>query len=629
MSREAQFKLVLSATDKMSKIVSDATGRAMTKFEHLEKRMASIKKTAGAVASSAGMVGAAIGGALFFPVQEAREFEAAIVRTKAISKATEAQFEALTASARKMGKTTAFSATQAANAQEFLAMAGMKVEEITAALPDVLNLATVGNIGLAESANIVSNIMSGFGFQAEKTGEVVDVMANAITSANLDVAMMGETMKVVGPIAKSMGVDFKTTTAFAGKLADAGVQGSEAGTAFRSILLSLGDVSGKTGKMLKKLGIQVEDELTGSLKDPTVLFDELQKSIGHLSSVKQMDILKGLFGKEPASGVAILMDAIQKGDKGGVADLRKKLDEVGTASRISEQMLATFDGQMKIFNSSVSDLGITLGTMLLPSLNKVFGFIGTYVTKISEWAERNERLSSTIMTVLAVLGTVASVMSVAGFAVAGLATAFGALNIAMGPIWWAVIGIIVVITALWKNWDAIMEFMTNAWSSFMVEFDASVSKFNVWIDGMIDSFKSLGEGIYEWAIKPIMDRFNELVNFIGDTATAISDKFKSALGIASPSKVFIKHGEAIAEGAKIGVQKGGIDEATDGVTSGLSSPNTTNNNASNSVSINYSPTINLGGQSSVMDIESILRGHEKQLAEMVRKEFSRSQKLAF
>src|SRR5690606_30654581 len=161
------------------------------------------------------------------------DFEAAMARVGAVSRATAEQQEALTAAAREAGATTTFSATQAAEALSFLAMAGFRAEESIGALPSVLQLAASAQIHLGTPADITSNILTGYGMTVEELGRANDVLVASFTSANVDLSMLGESFKYVGPVARGAGVQFEEVAAAIGLLGNAGIQGSMAGTALR------------------------------------------------------------------------------------------------------------------------------------------------------------------------------------------------------------------------------------------------------------------------------------------------------------------------------------------------------------------------------------------------------------
>lgn len=198
----------------------------------------------------------AMAGIITKSVQTAAQFEQSMAKVRAITQATNEDFAKLQNQAIELGASTVFSASQAADAQSFLAMAGFEVNEIMAAMPGVLNLAAAGQMEIGRTADIASNILTGFGLKAEETTRVVDVMAKAMTSSNTNIEQLGHAMKYVAPVAAAVGVDIETAAAAVGRLSDAGIQGEMAGTSLRAILLRLVNPVGEAADVMDKLGIK-------------------------------------------------------------------------------------------------------------------------------------------------------------------------------------------------------------------------------------------------------------------------------------------------------------------------------------------------------------------------------------
>jgi phage-related tail protein len=204
MAKKFDISLTLAATDKMTHVINTAVNNGIAKFQKLGKQADAIARSSANFAQNVGTVGLAAGAALALPVKTAMDFEQAMARTGAITRAMPEDMDKLTASARLMGKTTQYTAMQAAEAQMLLGMAGFKTTDILEALPHTLNLAAAGAIDLATAADISSNILSGFGKDASELGFVNDVLVNTFTRSNVTLQTLGETMKYVAPIAKGL-----------------------------------------------------------------------------------------------------------------------------------------------------------------------------------------------------------------------------------------------------------------------------------------------------------------------------------------------------------------------------------------------------------------------------------------
>ena len=206
-------------------------------------------------ASAAAVTPLAVGATVF------ASFEQRMARVKALTGATGKDFQRLSDEARRLGETTVFSASQAAEAMSFFALAGFKVDEILKAIGPTLNLAAAGQLEIAQAADIAAKIMAGMGLAADDLGRAVDVLTKAMTTANTDLAQLGDAMKFVGPIAKSAGIEFEELVAAIQLLSNAGIQGEMAGTTLRTALLSL------TSPSEQALDTQRQAEPAASLRD--------------------------------------------------------------------------------------------------------------------------------------------------------------------------------------------------------------------------------------------------------------------------------------------------------------------------------------------------------------------------
>src|SRR5690606_36115764 len=187
----------------------------------------------------------------------AGDFDHAMAAVRAVTGATGEEFARLESLAKEMGDTTMFSATEAAQAMEFLGMAGWDTTQIMAGLPDVLTLAASGGLGLAEAADIASNSMAGMSMEASEVGRAADALAKAAASANVDVRMLGETASYAAGTASAAGWSIEDLATAVGLFGNVGIQGSTAGTALNHILGQLQNESSNAAKMFRELGIEI------------------------------------------------------------------------------------------------------------------------------------------------------------------------------------------------------------------------------------------------------------------------------------------------------------------------------------------------------------------------------------
>jgi len=293
----------------------------------------------------------AIGGV---SVKVAADFEQSMNRVKALTGATGEEFELLEQRARELGESTQYSASQAANAMGFFAQAGFDATKIYDVLPDTLNLAASANLDLAQSADIVSNIMAGYGIEADQLGKTVDILAKQFTSSNTDLSQLGEGFKFVGAVAKGLGTTFEETSAALGILSDAGLQGSVAGTGLRRVLSTLATES-------EKLGIQTTDA-AGKLRPLADIMADLEEK--GLTTAEAMEI----FGDR--GGVAISTLLQQGSDT--LRDYTERLSDVGgTAEEIANIQMEGLNGSIKRLKSAAEEAAISFTENILPALTKI------------------------------------------------------------------------------------------------------------------------------------------------------------------------------------------------------------------------------------------------------------------
>src|SRR5690554_5531991 len=207
-----------------------------------------------------GLAAAAAGGfSLQRIIRESTDFDTAMRQLSATSRATAEQLAALEKQSRELGATSMFSARQAADAQNFLAMAGFQVNEILSATPGVLRLATAANIELAQAADIASNVLGGFRLNVEELDRVLDVLAATTTGSNTNISQLGQALSFAAPLAASAGIEIEEAAAAIGVLSDAGLQASRAGTGLVGVIRQLSNVTTQGQDALATYGLTVAD----------------------------------------------------------------------------------------------------------------------------------------------------------------------------------------------------------------------------------------------------------------------------------------------------------------------------------------------------------------------------------
>jgi TP901 family phage tail tape measure protein len=414
--------ITLKAVDKMSSTVNRAYGNAQSKLSRLSRSSDRVAKKSTAIASSAGIASLGMAAALSVPVQKAIQFEQAMADVGAVmANVTGPQMEALNKQARHLGATTQFTATQAAEAMGFLAMAGFDATQTMEAMPSMLNLSAAGALDLAKTADIASNVLTGFGLEANQMTRVADALTAGFTSTNTDLVMLGETMKFAAPIASKLNLSLEDTVAIAGMLGDAGIQGSMGGTAVRTSLLRLAGPLRKGEKALKKYGIATLD-LAGNVKPVPTLFAEIGNKLDALPSGAKMAALRDIFGTEATSAAAVFLNQKRNAT---LQDYIAKLQEAKTAEQVAAARMATTNGEILKLNSAYEDAMITIGLAFLPMLVKVAQKAAAVATAISTWAQANPKLFKTLAKIVLVVGAVISAIAVVATVVAAVSSAVG------------------------------------------------------------------------------------------------------------------------------------------------------------------------------------------------------------
>lgn len=230
------------------------------------------KVTVGAI----GAAGTAIGTLGTYAVKVGSDFEAGMSKVEAISGASGAELEALTEKAEEMGAKTKFSATESAEAMQYMAMAGWKASDMIDGIDGIMNLAAADGLDLATTSDIVTDALTAFGLKASDSAHFADVLAKASSSANTNVSMLGESFKYVAPIAGTLGYSAEDTAVALGLMANAGIKGSQAGTSLRTALTNMASPTKDMVGVMNSLGIEIENA-NGSMKPLGDLMDDLRE----------------------------------------------------------------------------------------------------------------------------------------------------------------------------------------------------------------------------------------------------------------------------------------------------------------------------------------------------------------
>lgn len=400
-------------------------------------------------------------------VKTTAEFDSSMSKVKAVSGATGSQFEALRAKAREMGSSTKFSASEAADAMNYMAMAGWKTEDMLSGVEGIMNLAAASGEDLATTSDIVTDALTAFGQSAGESGRLADIMAAASSNANTNVAMMGETFKKAAPVAGALGFTMEDTALVTGLMANAGIKASDAGTAMRRGMTNLVKPTKQMKDAMDKYGISVTNT-DGSMKSMREISIMLREKLGDLSESEQVSAAAAIFGQNAyAAWLAVINGSDQDFDK-----LANAIDNSsGTAKEMAETMQDNLAGQLTILKSQLQELAISFGDILVPKIRTAVEWVQKQVDKFNALDESTKEMivkagmvAAAIGPVLLVVGKlvtgVGSLVSTVGKGIetiGAFSKAHTALAAAAGPVGLALTAVAAAAIACKKGYDYIKE----------------------------------------------------------------------------------------------------------------------------------------------------------------------------
>ncbi|HDX8371264.1 TPA: phage tail tape measure protein [Aeromonas dhakensis] len=427
---------------------------------------------------------------------KAMGFDVDMSKVQAITRLSKESSElaALRAQARELGANTAFTAGEAAQGQGFLAMAGFTPKAIRDAMPGVLDIAKAGGVEIAAAADIGSNILTGFKLPANQMNRLGDVMVGTFTRANVDLQMLGETMKYVGPVAAGLGVDLETASAMAGKLGDAGIQGSMGGTAIRAILGRLASPPKAVHDALAALNVKTADA-AGNLRSLPDILDELYKKTSKMGDATRSGYFKAIAGEEAFAALTVLTE---QAGSGKLQELIATLKQTrGEAGKVAKVMADNAIGDLDNLTSAWDDVGIQMMETENGPLRGIIQRVTEIIQVTGDWMRANPDLTSTLTRIAAVTAVAAAAGGSLLLIVAGLLGPLAAIKMGLStllvyggplltfikaltmgmvrlgiamlttPIGWFIMGIVAIAAGaylLYKHWDGVTKWFSDLWA---------------------------------------------------------------------------------------------------------------------------------------------------------------------
>lgn len=459
--------------------------------------------------------------------------------------------DALSDLAKQMGSETAFSASECAEALNYLALAGYDTQEMADTLPTVLNLAAAGGIDLASASDMVTDAMSALGMETSEADSMVDQMAKTASSTNTSVAQLGEGILTIGATAKTIkGGTAELNTAL-GILANNGIKGSEGGTKLRNVILSLQNPTDKAASTMESLGLSVYDS-EGNMRSLNDILGDLNTSMDGMTAEEKANIIGTIFNKADLSAVNALL--ANTGDTWD--ELQTSIENSGgAAQQMADTQLDNLNGQLTILKSAVEGFTISIGEALLPMVKNVVAKIQAFVTWLNNLDEGTRQVIvkiglfiAALGPALVIIGTVISKVGVAmqafstlGLKISGLVSSAGGLSGVMGKVGAAIMGInpvvlavvaaiAVLVGAFVHLWNTNEEFRNNIiaiWERIKAVFASFAQGITDRINALGFDFENFGE-----VVKAI---WNGLCNFLAPVFegvfTQIANILEGVLGV--------------------------------------------------------------------------------------------------
>lgn len=435
------------------KSIGTLKGRISMEIEEMKSKMQEARDELGKMSGSGQQVNEEFGriqaagatiftvvsGAIAVAAATAADFEKQMSRVKAISGATEGEFKSLKEEALRLGATTSKSASEVAKGMEDMAAMGFNVNEIMAAMPGVISAAEAAGSDLATTSGIVAAALNAFQLEASEASRIADVLAMTANVSAAGVEDMGYAFKYAAPIANSLGISIEEVAAAVGIMTNAGLEGSQAGTSLRQILISLNNPAAEQEKIMKKLGFSMRDA-NGESKSLSDIIRDLTKATDGMTEAEKLATVAKLVGSEAASGMVSILE-------GGVNQLDEFTEALrnseGAAKDAADVMMDNYSGSFEEFQGALETLGIKVGDSFLPIFRDAVDAAGELVNKFSEIDGSSIMvtgsfiaISAAVATTLATVGKLSLALlaftaTPVGAAIVGVSLLAGAIGAAM------------------------------------------------------------------------------------------------------------------------------------------------------------------------------------------------------
>lgn len=503
---------------------------AQNRLDEFGNRVSRTSANFATVGKVAGIAGAAVATGLGFAVKTAADFDSEMSKVKALSGATQEEFNALRDAAIDLGSKSVYSASEAAEGMSILAAAGLDSQQVIAAMPGLLDAAAASGEDFANVSDIMVSSMSGFGLQAKDMGHIADVLASAANASSISISDIGYSLKYVAPVAKSAGMSIEEVSSALAVLGNSGIKADQAGTSLRMALSRLVAPPKEAAEMIQALGISVTD-FQGNVRPLSDIIGQLSTKFKDLDQQQRLEAASTIFGAESMSSMLTLIDAgPDKLDQ--MTQSFKSAD--GAANTMAQTMTDNLNGSLEQLKGAAESALISIGSALSPALRTVADGVQALVGAFNSLPGPVKNTIAIVTAITAVVTLLAAgVFLIIGFipaivggfaALAGMgvtvAGAFTFLLTTVLPIVAAIAAVIAIGVLLYTHWDEIKAFTFATWqaiSDFVVGIWTGIENF------LTSTWQAIKDGANTF-IEGVKAIFVAGFEFISSTVSSIWSK---------------------------------------------------------------------------------------------------------
>lgn len=420
----SSFKNFQKESQAAARVSNSSFGRLGKSFTEMGPKINKVGESMKSVGRSMSMyVTAPVVAGFGLAAKTSIDFDDSMRKVKATSGATGKEFNSLRDKALEMGAKTKFSASESADALNFMALAGWDSKEMMTGISGVMDLAAASGEDLGQVSDIVTDSLTAFGMEAKDSGKFADVLAQTSSKANTDVKGLGDAFKYAAPVAGALGYSVEDTSVAIGLMSNAGIKGEKAGTALRTMFTNLSKPTKAMKDKMDELGISITDS-NGEMLPMRDVMDQLRSSMGGLSKDQQAAAAATIFGKESMSGALAVVNASEKDYK----KLTKSIDgSKGASKRMAKEMEGGIGGSMRKMKSAVESLAISIGDVVAPFIGKAADAIAGLATKLTN-------LPGWLQGTIVAFGALAAAIGPLALVVGVFTASLGSIMTTLGPI---------------------------------------------------------------------------------------------------------------------------------------------------------------------------------------------------